>query len=119
MYDCARCKFSWNCGELCQCHIKKGKPPQHRLDEVEALLTVWRRNRRNMSHHLPYGTAVMTTERDDSDDWQDNNRPDCRWRTRGRIIKHSDSHGLCYEVKHADGSSAWYNPGELVVDVEQ
>jgi len=33
---------------------------------------------------------------------------------RGRVVGHSDSHGLCYHVVHDDGTDAWYDPSELV-----
>ena len=44
--DCARCKFSWCCGELCACHIS-GKPPtpKTRREEVEMLQETWRRTK--------------------------------------------------------------------------
>lgn len=44
-YDCARCKFSWNCGELCSCSVRGNTPPG-RMREVEALQAAWSRNRR-------------------------------------------------------------------------
>jgi len=31
----------------------------------------------------------------------------------GEILRHSDSHGLCYEVRHEDGTTGWYDPSEL------
>lgn len=31
----------------------------------------------------------------------------------GSIVGHSDSHGLCYEVRHDDGTRAFYDPDEL------
>lgn len=33
----------------------------------------------------------------------------------GLVADYSDSHGLCYEVVHKDGSRAWYDPLELEV----
>jgi len=34
-YDCGRCKFSWNCGELCSCVLyEMGDPPPKRKEEV-------------------------------------------------------------------------------------
>ncbi len=32
----------------------------------------------------------------------------------GKILGHSDSHGICYQVEHDDGSTAYYDPGELL-----
>lgn len=34
----------------------------------------------------------------------------------GVITRHSDSHGLCFEVLHKDGSTAWYDPDELIAE---
>ena len=33
----------------------------------------------------------------------------------GEIVKHSNSHGLCFEVLHKDGTSGWYESDELDV----
>ena len=43
-YDCARCKFSWCCYELCHCSIP-GEPTKERRAEVDRLLATWRRTR--------------------------------------------------------------------------
>lgn len=32
---------------------------------------------------------------------------------KGIIINYSNSHGICYKVKHADGTQAFYEPEEL------
>jgi hypothetical protein len=69
---------------------------------------------------LPNGTRVITTEPGDSKDWSDPNRPDAKWKVIGRIVGHSDSHGLVYKIKHecflggkpVDGEG-WYEPGEF------
>jgi hypothetical protein len=45
-YDCSRCKFNWNCGELCSCNIREGRTPEARCFEVAMLLAVWRRSRK-------------------------------------------------------------------------
>jgi len=31
----------------------------------------------------------------------------------GRIIGYSNSHGLCFHVRHNDGTAGWYDPEEL------
>lgn len=36
-----------------------------------------------------------------------------RWGVRGTIIKIHDSHGLCYQVLHEDGSIGYYDPTEI------
>jgi hypothetical protein len=33
----------------------------------------------------------------------------------GIVIGHSDGHGLCFEVRHLNGHTAWYDPDELKV----
>lgn len=50
-YDCARCKFSWSCGELCLCVLNAEAAPRVRRDEVKMLLETWRRTR----DHAPSG----------------------------------------------------------------
>jgi len=41
-----------------------------------------------------------------------------KWGVKGTILKHHDSHGLCYEVQHEDGTVGHYDPSELeVLDV--
>lgn len=39
-----------------------------------------------------------------------------RWGVSGKIINHHDSHDLCYEVEHDDGSVGLYDPTELRVE---
>ena len=36
----------------------------------------------------------------------------------GTIIAHHDSHGLCYDVRHEDGTVGCYDSRELVVQIE-
>lgn len=31
----------------------------------------------------------------------------------GQVVDKSDAHGLCYQVKHDDGTTSWYEPHEL------
>ena len=56
---------------------------------------------------------VRTTKDAGNDDWSDPKRPACKWGVEGKIVKYSNSHGLCYEVQHIDGTFAWYDPEEL------
>lgn len=42
-------------------------------------------------------------------DEQSRRRPDAI----GIIVRHSDSHGLCYQVRHENGKQAWYDPDEI------
>lgn len=62
---------------------------------------------------LQLGTQVLTTEDAGADDWTEEALADRKWGVKGTIIDRSDSHGLCYCVKHEDGSTAWYEPAEL------
>jgi len=66
---------------------------------------------------LDPGTVVFTTEpnMDLQDEWTDEGWMSKRWGTYGIIITHHDSHGLCYEVKHDDGTVGFYDPSELKV----
>ena len=36
-----------------------------------------------------------------------------KWGVTGIIIAHHNSHGLCYDVRHDDGSVGTYDPDEL------
>jgi len=36
-----------------------------------------------------------------------------KWGVVGEVMDHHDSHGLCYEVKHPDGSIGVYDPTEI------
>ena len=65
---------------------------------------------------LDQGTRVLTTKPDlsDWDQWTAEGLKAKRWGEKGRIIRHIDVHGLCYEVQHVDGRMAWYGPNEFV-----
>ena len=47
------------------------------------------------------------------DDWLDIAREARRWGIAGTVVRASDSHGLCYLVRHADGTEAWYDHDEV------
>lgn len=63
------------------------------------------------------GTSVETTQPNWSlrREWTDEGWTKLKWGVRGTVIAHHDSHGLCYDVKHEDGSGASYDPTELKV----
>lgn len=45
-YDCAFCKFNWNCGPLCACGLRGlPPPPKRRAAEVGLLQLRWRKER--------------------------------------------------------------------------
>jgi len=61
------------------------------------------------------GKAVITVRSENTaDDWSDEARLHCQWGVSGKIINYSNSHGLCYRVQHEDGTTAWYDMGELI-----
>jgi len=62
---------------------------------------------------LQIGTQVLTTEDAGADDWAEEAKAKRKWGVTGTVVDRSDSHGLCYRVKHEDGSTAWYEPAEL------
>lgn len=66
---------------------------------------------------LAVGTPVMTTGPNEAlrREWTDAAWKKRKWNTTGTIASYSDSHGLCYKVKHEDGQEAWYDPSEFVV----
>ncbi len=63
------------------------------------------------------GTVVETTEPDLScrGEWTDEGWAKRKWGVRGKVLTHHDSHGLCYDLKHEDGTEGCYNPSELKV----
>lgn len=63
------------------------------------------------------GTIVMTTCAEESlrHTWTTEAWESRQWQTTGEVIAHHDSHGLCYEVRHEDGSIGYYDPSELLV----
>lgn len=52
-----------------------------------------------------------------ADDWDPEAIPHRKFGVLGTIIAHHDSHGLCYDVKHEDGTVGCYDSRELVVRV--
>ena len=67
-----------------------------------------------MRDRLKMGTPVETVEpRKVSTDWQADALRARQWNVSGEVIEESDSHGLIYKVRHADGTEAWYERREL------
>lgn len=65
---------------------------------------------------LDPGTRVRTTKSTTSDgEWSKEARAARKWGVEGRIIMHHDSHGLCYDVRHDDGTMGYYEPTEFEV----
>lgn len=70
---------------------------------------------------LKPGTTVRTTRPDMSRrrDWTEEGWSARKWGVSGSIITHHDSHGLCYDVHHKDGTQASYNPNELEIEASK
>lgn len=70
-----------------------------------------------MIGRLAPGTRVETVKpKRESTDWQPEALKLRQWGVTGFVQKHSDSHGLCYEIEHEhDKTTAWYEARELVV----
>lgn len=63
------------------------------------------------------GTSVRTTEPNWNlrKEWTDEGWGRRRWGVQGTVVIHHDSHGLCYDVRHQDGTVGSYDPSELEV----
>ncbi|MBN1325878.1 hypothetical protein JW977_02775 [Candidatus Falkowbacteria bacterium] len=65
---------------------------------------------------LDNGTKVRTTRsKTKKKDWTPEAWKSRKWNVEGSITGYHDSHGLCYEVKHDDGTLGCYDPSELKV----
>jgi hypothetical protein len=67
------------------------------------------------SEILACGTQVQTTTENPSlrNEWTEEGKAKRKWGVQGIVIAHHDSHGLCYDVEHRDGSIGCYDPSEL------
>lgn len=74
---------------------------------------------KNMTEKWPPldpGTRIRTTIKKLSDsEWMPEARAARKWGVTGRIVMHHDSHGLCYDVQHDDGTEGCYDPTEFEV----
>jgi hypothetical protein len=66
---------------------------------------------------IDHGTQVLTTRPDlkRRSEWTKEGWKSRRWGVQGTIINHHDSHGLCYEVRHHNGTVGYYDPSEFQV----
>jgi len=61
-------------------------------------------------------TRVRTLREDTTvTDWSTPSRACVQWGAEGSIIDRSDAHGVCYGVRHDDGTAAWYALSELAL----
>lgn len=70
---------------------------------------------------LSNGTRVRTlVVPDPPTDWTEEAKRARRFDVDGTVIAMHDSHGLCYEVRHDDGTVGAYEPRELLdLDLDQ
>ncbi len=66
---------------------------------------------------LDPGMRIRTTQLNESmiREWTAQGLADKRWGVTGMILRHHDSHGLCYDVQHDDGTFGCYDPSEFEV----
>lgn len=65
---------------------------------------------------LDPGTRVRTNSKKTADsEWMPEALVARKWGVTGTIIMHHDSHGLCYDVRHDDGTKGCYEPTEFDV----
>lgn len=59
-------------------------------------------------------TRVRTTSKSTADDeWTPGALMARKWGVAGVIVRHHDAHGLCYDVRHDDGTEGCYDPTEF------
>jgi hypothetical protein len=62
------------------------------------------------------GTKVKTVKPEvESKDWVGEVLASRKWDVTGKVVKKNDEHGLCYGVRHDDGSAGWYEFRELEI----
>jgi hypothetical protein len=87
--------------------------------EITILLNSEDLTMKNMTEKWPPldpGTRVRTTSKKTADsEWTEEALVARKWGVAGTIIWHHDSHGLCYDVRHADGTEGCYEPTEFDV----
>jgi len=64
---------------------------------------------------IPLETSVITTQANPhlTNEWTVEAKTRRIWGAQGHVIAHHDSHGLCYKIRHSDGSVGCYDPSEL------
>jgi hypothetical protein len=62
------------------------------------------------------GTKVKTTRKTTPDsEWTEEARANRKWGVKGMITHYHDSHDLCYDVRHDNGTEGCYEPTEFEV----
>ena len=73
----------------------------------------WYRLKTELEQRNMRGKHVRTTKDAGATDWVCPRN--CQWGVEGTILRHSNSHGLCFLVLHTDGTEEWYDADELEV----
>lgn len=60
------------------------------------------------------GCRVKTLQ-STTDDWSYEAKQARKWNTNGVVVDLSNSHGLCYKIRHDDGSDGWYDRSEFLI----
>jgi len=63
------------------------------------------------------GTRVRTTQPNLAmrDEWTEKGWASKKPDMSGKVLRHHDCHGLCYDILHDDGTEGSYDPSEFVV----
>lgn len=63
------------------------------------------------------GTVVKTTQLDEEKarPYTEEGLAGKKWGVEGVVTTHHDSHGLCYDVRHEDGTMGTYEPAEISI----
>lgn len=66
---------------------------------------------------LAPGTPVRTTTPNEARrrEWTEEGWAKKRSGVEGVIVTHHDSHGLCYDIRHNDGTVGCYDPSEFTL----
>lgn len=88
----------------------------YKLDRIENRKAPTMKNMTEKCPPLDRGTRVKTTSKKTPDrEWMPEALVARKWGVTGRIVMHHDSHGLCYDVQHDDGTEGCYDPTEFDV----
>lgn len=107
---------------------------QHEYDHIDGIVFLDRANPKDLITEKEYQrivretatkkyppisarTKVKTTQANIAlrKEWTDEAWEKRKWGVQGTVITHHDSHGLCYDVRHEDGTEGCYDPSELEV----
>lgn len=67
---------------------------------------------------LPEGIRVKTLGPKNDDQYTENALKSRKWGVAGEIVDVHNSHGLCYDVKHDNGTIGTYDPDEFELIIE-